>query len=478
MLRLPLRLSLCVAIASTALSAGELKTVASVAQANCFDPLGDYLGWQDTPPIRNASNIQFDSAGVAMVKAGPTHQYNPVTLTQVGLQEYSYYALARGGTNLVKYSEQLDNSAWSKTFDSGGSAPRVTPDASPAPDSSPTADRITWGATGSSYVQQVTGTSGQGGAPVTFSVYLRSAAAASVQLRIFAVGGSPLIQSVASVTPDWTRFSVSGTLDAGNNGSIVVRMAKRSGADVDAWGAQLTLTPSVSEYAKTLSVAVDGPASLRRATAAASWLVNNQDASGKWLYNYDFAVSGMGVTLRAPWASAMAQGQAASLLARLNACTGDPAYLTSAENGIAPLQQPVDAGGLARDFFGHPGWYEEYPTSPPSYALNGFEYTLIGLKDLSAIDPASNAVALFDQGYSALTYALPFFDQATNSSYHLGHLTNPPRKNYGATPAYHCRHILLGKALNAYRPNPTISFYNSLWQSYVTNGYVNCSNVL
>lgn len=41
------------------------------------------------------------------------------------------------------------------------------------------------------------------------------------------------------------------------------------------------------------------------------------------------------------------------------------------------------AGGVRNELFGR-AWYEEYPTTPGSFVLNGFMYALIGLYDLSS----------------------------------------------------------------------------------------------
>ncbi|MCL6576101.1 D-glucuronyl C5-epimerase family protein [Kyrpidia sp.] len=208
--------------------------------------------------------------------------------------------------------------------------------------------------------------------------------------------------------------------------------------------------------------------SLRNAIRSANWLVENQDMqTGKWYYGFDFAVAGMDVTLKAPWSSAMAQGQAMSLLTRVYRVTKDRRYLDAALRAMHPLHESVSDGGLTADFFGHP-FYEEYPTSPPSYTLNGFMFTLIGLYDLPAVAPASGASKLFEDGINTLTFALPFYDMGNTSAYHLGHLSRPPRKIH-SSPDYHLEHITLLRALSSITGDPIITFYRDLWSSYVEN---------
>ena len=142
---------------------------------------------------------------------------------------------------------------------------------------------------------------------------------------------------------------------------------------------------TISQYGLqefSYNAAGQGPEHLTAALKAADWLVaHQQPSSGAWTYDYDFSVAGMGVTLHAPWISAMAQGQAMSLLTRAWRSTGDARYLTAADAALAPFRLSVAAGGVVTSFLGdaaHP-YYEEYPTEPASLTLNGFMFSLFGL---------------------------------------------------------------------------------------------------
>lgn len=243
-----------------------------------------------------------------------------------------------------------------------------------------------------------------------------------------------------------------------------IPMVNRSGVyvynpvTISQWGLQ--------EY--SYYVLRNNAANAQNAIKAADWLLANQDSStGIWYYNFDFTVAKMGVTLYAPWGSAMAQGQAISLLTRVYAYTQDNRYLVASELALEPLKIDVADGGLTTDFFGHP-YYEEYPTTPPSFTLNGFMFTLLGLYDLATIIPDSEALNLFNTGMNTLVYSLPFYDAGASlglSLYHLGHITNPPRTLH-ATSSYHDIHIQLLDALNNVYPNNVLAFYYSLWSSY------------
>lgn len=206
-------------------------------------------------------------------------------------------------------------------------------------------------------------------------------------------------------------------------------------------------------------------AALHRAVLQANWLVANQDtANGKWYYEYAFGVGGMNETLPSGWSSAMAQGQAMSLLSRISATYPTKGlYRHAAFRAKWPMRRSVQEGGLVGYFHDHP-YFEEYPTNTPSFALNGFQFTLIGLADQARLGDAE-AWQMFNDGFDTMAYALPFHDALTTSAYHLGHLTKAPRKIHHADH-YHRIHVLLLGALNSLRPNETVEFYRQLWETY------------
>ena len=78
--------------------------------------------------------------------------------------------------------------------------------------------------------------------------------------------------------------------------------------------------------------------------------IQNQE-NGKFYYNYDFKVGGTNQTMKAPWSSAMAQGQVISLFARMYYVSKDKAYLEAAQLAMKPLTIDVEDEGLRADFF-------------------------------------------------------------------------------------------------------------------------------
>lgn len=203
-----------------------------------------------------------------------------------------------------------------------------------------------------------------------------------------------------------------------------------------------------------------------KAKLQADYLLEIQDKdNGKFYYNFDFEVGGTNQKMEAPWSSAMAQGQVMSLLARIYYVTEEEKYLKAAKLAMLPLTIDVEQGGLCADFFGY-NYYEEYPTIPASYTLNGFMFTLIGLHDLYSITGDKQAKKLYDDGIKTLEYCLPFYDSIGISLYHLGHLTD---KNLPLhySEKYHNIHIAQLRIINQCEKNDVFSYYISRWENYV-----------
>jgi heparosan-N-sulfate-glucuronate 5-epimerase len=116
----------------------------------------------------------------------------------------------------------------------------------------------------------------------------------------------------------------------------------------------------------------------------ADWLVEHQTIHGVndsqygvWFYPYDSPFWGA----VAPWISAMAQGEALSVLARAWALQPRPEYVRTATLSTRSFFVNVDDGGV-RSFYspGEP-CYEEVAVEPAAHILNGHLFALMGLWD-------------------------------------------------------------------------------------------------
>jgi heparosan-N-sulfate-glucuronate 5-epimerase len=137
----------------------------------------------------------------------------------------------------------------------------------------------------------------------------------------------------------------------------------------------------------------------------ADWLLARQREDGAWTYS--FAFNALGVPMTPPWISALAQGQAISVLVRAHAQIGDQRYLDAAELALRPLTKPVSDGGVATDWDGFT-WFEEYPGPDSQHVLNGFQFTLIGLHDFADCSPL--AQHLWEQGVRSLAAKIGVYD--------------------------------------------------------------------
>ncbi|XP_046389558.1 D-glucuronyl C5-epimerase B [Ischnura elegans] len=208
---------------------------------------------------------------------------------------------------------------------------------------------------------------------------------------------------------------------------------------------------------------------------AARWFVSRQDIGGGW----PVPVRRRGATAKAAdlvpdWYSAMAQGHAASVLARAHHHSGasDPRYLEAALRGLGPFHTLSEHGGVLAKFMGIHPWYEEYPTQPPSFVLNGFIYALLGLYDLKTVAPPGSAGAeeagkLWSQGMASLKALLMLFDTGSGSVYDLRHFTVGQAPNL-ARWDYHATHVNQLLLLATIDPDPILSKTAERWVGYMS----------
>lgn len=171
------------------------------------------------------------------------------------------------------------------------------------------------------------------------------------------------------------------------------------------------------------------------ARSMAEWLVENQvdwkNGIGAWVYHYDQPF----YKLRAPWISAMAQGEAISLLLRMSQMADKKTYESAARRAVRAFIHPVSNGGVVEYFPDGAPVLEEYPTTPPSLVLNGQMFALLGLRDYAlhfgdrpsqklfeiCIAGLKKNLALYDTGYWTLYDRHPTHRLASEK-YHRIHI--------------------------------------------------------
>lgn len=199
---------------------------------------------------------------------------------------------------------------------------------------------------------------------------------------------------------------------------------------------------------------------LRNAEAVGKWLLENQDQdTGLWYYWFDYIHKPTGTELKQPWASAMAQGEAASLLVRLWTLTKDDKYLSAARRAFDKFDVTVEDGGLQARYDDHV-FYEEYPTIPHSYTLNGMIYSLFGLYDLATATNDEKIRRLFDQGVDSVAQMLPLYNDRFCSCYDLTYINT---HNKVQNEKYHLIHIKQLQCLNHIAKNDVFDIYIKKW---------------
>ena len=206
--------------------------------------------------------------------------------------------------------------------------------------------------------------------------------------------------------------------------------------------------------------------------SAADWLIRAQDAKGGWPVSVKRVLSNK-LVLSPGWYSAMGQGQAMSCLCRQYQVTKRREYLDAAVRATRPFRVAAADGGVLAKFMGVLPWYEEYPTVPSAFVLNGFIYSLLGLYDVGETageEAGREARALFDDGLKSLVTMLPLFDLGGRTSYDLRHvaLQSEPRV---ARWDYHSVHV--GQLLYLGTIDKSRSLWNATaerWERYM-HGY-------
>lgn len=200
---------------------------------------------------------------------------------------------------------------------------------------------------------------------------------------------------------------------------------------------------------------------LEHAQKVCEWLMTNQEPdTGYWIYHFDFYHRATDCTLK-DWACAMGQGQAASFLTRMWRLTQDDRYLDVARNAFKMFDVPVSDGGLLATYDGHMV-YEEYPTTPASYTLNGMIFATFGLYDYLQVRQDSKIQKLFENALDTIEYMLPLYDDDISSNYDISHITArkiPKVKG----DKYHIIHIALLQNLESIAPCSTFEYYIRKW---------------
>ncbi|WP_081614396.1 D-glucuronyl C5-epimerase family protein [Novipirellula maiorica] len=191
----------------------------------------------------------------------------------------------------------------------------------------------------------------------------------------------------------------------------------------------------------------------------ADWLVQQHgpcpNKMNGWSYQFDHGR----LSIKAPFISAMGQGQGISVLVRAHKIFGDDRYLETAKVALEPFYYPVDQGGVTA-YTSDGVAFEEYPSNPFSHILNGFIFALWGVHDYGIYTQDEKTLELAKAGAETLAKMLPRYDVGYWSRYGL---FPHPSPNV-ASPFYHELHIAQLRALYVLYPHEVFQQYADRWE--------------
>ena len=201
----------------------------------------------------------------------------------------------------------------------------------------------------------------------------------------------------------------------------------------------------------------------RKVLLAADWLSSRleQNAQGLAVWNHHFDWE-YRETLRAPWYSALAQGQGISLLVRAHRETGDSRYLDAARSALTAFYRPVSDGGVAFTDESGDLWFEEYIVSPPTHILNGFVWATWGIYDYFLATNDNSVQELFSRAVQTLLHNLDRYDLGFWSLYEQSGTRLP----MVASRFYHQLHIVQLRIMHRLTGEQAFARVADRWESY------------
>lgn len=207
-----------------------------------------------------------------------------------------------------------------------------------------------------------------------------------------------------------------------------------------------------------------GDASRRRKFfLIADWLLSHLEPNAQgvavWNHHFDWEYRD---TLKAPWYSALAQGQGISMLLRAHKESGDARYLDGARQAFASFQRPIGQGGVTFTDESGDLWFEEYIVHPPTHILNGFIWALWGVYDFFLATGDRPAQELFFRGVRTLLHNLERYDLGFWSLYEQ----SGTRLRMVASPFYHRLHIVQLRIMHRLTGEEAFARVAERWESY------------
>ena len=195
----------------------------------------------------------------------------------------------------------------------------------------------------------------------------------------------------------------------------------------------------------------------------ADWLASHLEPNSKaipvWNHQFDWEYRD---TLKAPWYSALAQGQGISVLVRAHKESGAARYLDAARAAFESFQRPIEEGGVAFTDESGDLWFEEYIVFPPTHILNGFIWALWGVNDYVLATKETTPQELLTRGVRTLLHNLDRYDLGFWSLYEQSGTRLP----MVASVFYHRLHIVQLRIMHRLTGEELFSRVADRWEDY------------
>ena len=199
--------------------------------------------------------------------------------------------------------------------------------------------------------------------------------------------------------------------------------------------------------------------SLLSPTGSARTSNRTRKGSPVWNHHFDWEYRD---TLRAPWHSALAQGQGISVLVRAHKESGHARYLDAAQRALACFHVPMKDGGVAFTDESGDLWFEEYIVSPPTHILNGFIWAAWGIYDYFLATKDASAQEIFSRAVRTMLHNLDRYDLGFWSLYEQSGTRLP----MVASPFYHQLHIVQLRVMHRLTGEDAFARVADRWESY------------
>ncbi len=205
---------------------------------------------------------------------------------------------------------------------------------------------------------------------------------------------------------------------------------------------------------------------------SADWLCSHLEPNAKglsvWNHHFDWEYRD---TLRAPWYSALAQGQGISVLVRAHkeslqrGSQYDSRYMEAAQRALAAFFVPMSDGGVAFTDESGDLWFEEYIVSPPTHILNGFIWAAWGIYDYFLATEHPAARQLFSSAVRTLLHNLDRYDLGFWSLYEQSGTRLP----MVASNFYHRLHIVQLRVMHRLTGENKLAEVADRWDGYAND---------